>query len=119
MISSKKKKKTKENQEVDCSGLISVAGFYAARALIPGRVSSKCIRTHLGIERNILSGNKRRNNGSGKAQNCELCPHEPTLVEVKRLKGEGSKRVDVSIAVNNPGAKQNPDEVGVCNVRDF
>jgi len=28
MISSKKKKKTNENQEAVCSGLISAAGFY-------------------------------------------------------------------------------------------
>jgi len=77
------------------------------------------MRTHLGIERDILSWNERWNNGSRKGQNCELCPHESTLVEIERFEGEGSKRVDVPIAVNNPRAEQNPDEVGVCNVCDF
>ena len=39
-------------------------------------------------------------------------------MEVEGLKGKGSKRVDVPIAVNSPSAKQNPDEVGVCNISD-
>ena len=77
------------------------------------------MRTHLGIERDILGWNERWNNGGGEGQNRELCPHQSTLVEIERLEGEGSERVDVPIAVNNPGAEQNPDEVGVCNVCDF
>ena len=40
-------------------------------------------------------------------------------MEVERLKGKGSKRVDVPIDVNSPGAKQNPDDVGVCNISYF
>ena len=40
-------------------------------------------------------------------------------MEVERLEGKGSKRIDVPIDVNSPSAKQNPDEVGVCNISNF
>ena len=76
-------------------------------------------RTNLGIERNVWSWNECWNDDSSKCENCELGPHEPTLVEVYRLKGKGSEGVEIPIAVNDPGAKQNPSKVGVCEVRHF
>ena len=66
-----------------------------------------------------MSWNERWNDGGGKGEDGELRPHEPTLMEVERLKVEGSEGVDVPIAVNDPSAKQNPDKVGVGKVRDF
>ena len=40
-------------------------------------------------------------------------------MKVEGLKGEGSERVDVSVTVDDPSAKQKPDEVGVCEIRRF
>jgi len=119
MISSKKKKKTNENQEAVCSGLISVAGFCMGGALDSVLDIEHQIKTNLGVKWNILSWNERWNDGGGKGEERKLGPHEPTLVEVERLEAECSKGVDVPIAVNDPSAKQNPDKVGVGEVRDF
>ena len=89
------------------------------RDLNSGLSINKYVRTHPGIEWNILGWDEGWNNCSSKCQDSNLRPHEQTLVKVEGLKDEGSKRVDVPIAVNNPCAKQNPDEMGVCNIGDL
>ena len=50
------------------------------------------------------------------AKNHELRPYQPTLVEAERLMNEGSKGVDVPVATNDPGAKQNSNEFVVFAV---
>ena len=48
------------------------------------------------------------------AKNHELGPYQPALVEVKRLMDEGSMGVDVPLATNDSGAKQDSNEF-VCS----
>ena len=63
-----------------------------------------------------MSWNEGWNDGSGKGKYCKLRPHEPTLVDVEGLEGEGSEGVEVPIAINDPDAEQETDKVGVRNV---
>ena len=44
------------------------------------------------------------------AKNRELGPYQPALMEVERLMGEGSMGVDVPVAINGSGAKQDSNE---------
>ena len=118
MVSPTKKKKMNENQEAVCSGLTSVAGFCIIQRLEAEPRFKLVGRTNLGIERDILSWDERWDDESSKRKNSKLDPHEPTLTEVERFKGEGTQGIDVPVHINDPGTMQNPDEVSVCHVRD-
>ena len=53
---------------------------------------------------------------TGVATNRGLRPYQPTLVEAEWSMNEGSKGVDVPVATNDPGAKQNSNEFVVFAV---
>ena len=44
------------------------------------------------------------------AKNRELGPYQPTLMEVKRLVDDGSTGMDVPVATNSSGAKQDSNK---------
>lgn len=77
------------------------------------------MRTNFGIEGNVLSRNEGRDNDCSKGENPELRPHKPTLMMVERFECESGEGINVPITVDEPSAKQNPDEVYVRNICDF
>lgn len=40
-------------------------------------------------------------------------------MKVEGLKSKRSEGVNISIAINNPSSKQDPDKMGICDVREF